>query len=259
MINTTLYHELEQRGLEFISARDVPDFLERADEVSLPSWPEFMLHDSVANMYWSELNSQHADFQYALVEKRSSRWMAVGNSIPLFWNQPFSELPDEGWDWALRTGMESSMRPNTLCALAIQILPEFRGMGLSSMMIRIMKGLGETAGLNKLIAPVRPNQKSEYPQLSMDEYMAKTSMGFSIDPWVRTHQRLGAHILHVCHKAMHIEGSIEDWEGWTGIRFPHSGSYTIPHALNSLIINVEKDLGHYVEPNVWMVHTLERK
>jgi hypothetical protein len=36
--------------------------------------------------------------------------------------------------------------------------------------------------------------------------------------------------------------------------FPESGDYIVPGALVPVQIDRERDLGHYVEPNVWMRH-----
>jgi hypothetical protein len=40
------------------------------------------------------------------------------------------------------------------------------------------------------------------------------------------------------------------------MKFPQSGLYIIPGALVSIEMDVEKDEGVYIEPNVWMVHPL---
>ena len=47
---------------------------------------------------------------------------------------------------------------------------------------------------------------------------------------------------------------IREWEKWTGMRFPESGKYIVPGALVPVQIDCERDLGSYVEPNVWMYH-----
>jgi hypothetical protein len=38
------------------------------------------------------------------------------------------------------------------------------------------------------------------------------------------------------------------------MKFPQSGEYIIPGALNPIEMNIEKDEGLYIEPNVWIVH-----
>ena len=50
-----------------ITAADRPDLRERADEVTLPAWPEFILHDP-ASRRWNELYERFPRSQFALVE-----------------------------------------------------------------------------------------------------------------------------------------------------------------------------------------------
>lgn len=38
------------------------------------------------------------------------------------------------------------------------------------------------------------------------------------------------------------------------MRFPESGEYIVEGALVPVEMDVERDRGTYVEPNVWMVH-----
>ena len=254
ILTPELLAQLERLKLELVLASDQAGFLEKADVVSIPSWPEFMMNDAVANRYWRALNERHAAFQFALVERESGNWIAVGNSIPVHFSGPLENLPDKGWDWALLTGMESSETPNLLCALAIQILPDHRGGGLSTLMIKIMKAIGHAAGLDQLIAPVRPNKKCDYPLIPMEAYVEWSRADERFDPWLRVHQRLDARILKVCPEAMRIVGSIPEWEAWTGLSFQTSGEYIIPGALNPITIDMDRDEGLYIEPNVWMLH-----
>ena len=44
------------------------------------------------------------------------------------------------------------------------------------------------------------------------------------------------------------------WADWTGGAFPASGAYVVPGALAPVHIDLERDLGRYVEPNVWVEH-----
>ena len=55
---------------------------------------------------------------------------------------------------------------------------------------------------------------------------------------------------------MRIAGTVAQWEEWTELAFPESGSYVVPGALVPVEIDREQDEGLYVEPNVWMVHSL---
>jgi hypothetical protein len=51
---------------------------------------------------------------------------------------------------------------------------------------------------------------------------------------------------------MRIEGTREEWEGWTGMAFPADGDYTVPGAL--VPVTFADGRGVYVEPNVWFRH-----
>ena len=55
---------------------------------------------------------------------------------------------------------------------------------------------------------------------------------------------------------MKISGTISDWENWTGMKFPESGRRIVQGALNRVDINLERDEGIYIEPNVWVEHKL---
>ncbi len=74
------------------------------------------------------------------------------------------------------------------------------------------------------------------------------------DPWLRVHWRLGAEFLKVAPEAAVITGAVAEWEEWTGMRFPESGEYVVPGALQPSTINREQDVGRYEDPNVWMRH-----
>lgn len=255
-LGTALESELKTLKYHVVTAAETAGFLDKADAVSIPSWPEFMLHDEVANKYWITMHKQHPAFQFALVENDSKRWIAVGNSIPVKWQDKLEDLPDEGWDWALTSGIEDE-NWNMLSAIAIQVHPDHRGKRLSSLMIRIMTAIGRSKGFNKLIAPVRPNLKHENPIMDMDLYIRWRDFDILYDPWLRVHEKLGARIIKVCHKAMRIVGTVKTWEQWTGRSFLKSGEYIVKGALVPVNIDVEKDSGVYVEPNVWMVHEID--
>jgi GNAT superfamily N-acetyltransferase len=135
--------------------------------------------------------------------------------------------------------------------------PDYQSQGLSTKMVQAMRGIAKSKGFKHLVAPVRPNQKSKYPLISIDDYLQwRNEEGLPFDAWLRVHVRAGAKIIKPCHQAMTIRGSHADWESWTGLKFPQSGEYYIPKALNPMQMNVEKDEGIYIEPNVWLVHEI---
>jgi hypothetical protein len=56
----------------------------------------------------------------------------------------------------------------------------------------------------------------------------------ALDPWIRTHQRLGAEILSAAPASQTMTGTVAEWERWTGMAFPESGDYAIPGGLSLL-------------------------
>jgi hypothetical protein len=57
---------------------------------------------------------------------------------------------------------------------------------------------------------------------------------------------------------MRIPGTIGEWEEWTGLEFPGTGSFIIPGALNPVTVDQEADSVLYIEPNVWVLHEVVR-
>jgi len=243
-----------------IFQRDLADYRERTRDLAAAAWPEFMRHDPIANENWHELFDRFEEYQFALWDTENSLMAAMGNSLPFYWEHPFEELPERGWDWVFLKAVEdhrSGVTPNTQSAIQIAIHPEYQGQRLSTQMIRVMAGIGSSNGFRYLVAPVRPNQKSQYPLIGIDDYITWTNEEtLPFDAWLRVHVRAGARIVKPCHEAMTVVGTCAEWEAWTGLKFMQSGKYYIAGALNPMEMNVEKDQGVYVEPNVWMVHTL---
>jgi len=246
--------------LRIIKPDDLPEYEDRADEIAVSSWPEFMLHDEVANRNWHELFDRFSEYQFAMMDVETNRMAAMGNSVPFYWGQALEDLPEGGWDWVFLKAIDdhkNGVQPNFQSAIQVAIHPEYQNLGLSGKMVKAMGAIGRANGFASLIAPVRPNQKSIYPLISIDDYITwKTDEGLAFDPWLRVHERMGGRIIKPCHKAMVIRGTRAKWETWTGMKFPQSGEYSIPGALNPIHMDIEKDEGVYIEPNVWMVHAL---
>jgi hypothetical protein len=62
-------------------------------------------------------------------------------------------------------------------------------------MIERMREIGHAHGLDTLIAPVRPTLKHRYPLTPIERYITwRRPDGTDLDPWLRTHERLGAEL-----------------------------------------------------------------
>jgi GNAT superfamily N-acetyltransferase len=238
-------------SLRFYTAAERFDLREQRAELQ-KGWPLFMMHDPVGWDRWGSLYREFAELSFFLCD--GDELVAEGNSIPV---RIEDELPDEGWDWALGDGGRAAGEPNAVSALQVNVLRSRRGAGLSAVMLEKMRQLAVERGFRELVAPVRPSLKSSYPLTPIGRYVEwRRDDGLLFDPWLRTHERLGAELVRVCARSMEIPGTVEEWEEWTSMRFPESGRYVVPGALEPVEIDVEADRGVYVEPNVWMRHRL---
>jgi hypothetical protein len=142
--------------------------------------------------------------------------------------------------------------------LLVGIQPKVKSSGLSAEMLRHMKQLARRHGLSSLVAPVRPTLKELYPLTPMERYARwRRSDRLLFDPWLRTHERLGARLAGIALKGNVFRGTVSEWERWTGLWLPDSGEYVVRGAMNPVTIDRERDEGILTEPNVWMVHAVQ--
>lgn len=244
-------------GIEVYSLAERPDL--EAGLRSLPSaFPEFMYHDAVVDRYWDALFTDFSGFQIAVCDPGGGI-LAAGHCIPIHWDGSLERLPG-GLDGVLERGvrgMAEGRAPTVVSALLAVVPPAHRGRGLSSVVLNAMKAVAAGRGLGALIAPVRPTMKDRYPLTPMELYARwERDDGLPFDPWLRVHRRLGARFLEVAPESMVIEGTVSEWEEWTGMRFPESGPYVVQGALQPVVMDLERDRGVYKEPNVWMRHSV---
>ena len=250
---------MEELNYKMLTGDKVKNLLSRADELATKLWPEFMLHDEIGNRHWEDLYETFDQYQFALEDEDTGELFATANSIPLRYDGDLYDLPNQGWDWAIQKGVKDALDgtvPNLLCAIQIAIAKDYQDVGLSPLIIDLMKELTDDDKLLALIAPVRPIFKSKYPLTSIDDYIEWMNNDEQFDPWLRVHERAGASMIGPCHEAMTISGTIKEWESWTNTKFPKSGKYIIPGALVPIEMDLEKDRGTYIEPNVWMAHPI---
>jgi GNAT superfamily N-acetyltransferase len=243
----------------FVTLEQRPDLADQVRRLSAEVWAEFLQHSAVCNRHWRRLYSTFARFQLVLCE-HADTVIAAGHAIPLLWDGTNNDLPS-GLDGVLERGVEDAdhgRMPTTLSALAAMVAPGHQRRGLSTAILRAMRSNAAAHGLTALIAPVRPTLKHRYQLTPIERYVRWTqSDGSPFDPWLRVHWRLGAEFLQVAPRSMVITGTVQEWETWTGMRFPESGLYVVPEALQPVAIDLENDCGRYEDPNVWMRHATE--
>ena len=238
-----------------ITTSDRPDLAEQSGAALLADWPEFILHDRCAPELMGRAWEYFPEFDVRLLEDGAV--CAGGWAVPLRWNGTAGDLPD-GYDGALTSalaGYRSAAAPDTLCVMAVAVRPDRQRAGLAGQVITALRDRAARAGLGRVVVPVRPTLKSRYPLISMADFaMWARGDGLHMDPWIRTHQRLGAEILCPAPRSMIVTGTVAEWQGWAGMAFPQTGRYVVPGALDLVEIDTERDHGSYVETNLWMRH-----
>jgi hypothetical protein len=246
-------------SLRAVTCAERPDLWQRSDDEITGVWPEYNMHGDVLNEYWGRLEEEFADFQFVLHNEESDAVLAQGHSIPCAWDGTVAGLP-AGIDgliedaFALRA---TDGAPTALSALAIEIPPAHQRQRLSEPMLGAMREIAARHGLADLIAPLRPTWKERYPLTPIERYAAwAREDGLPFDPWIRLHVRLGAEILGPEARSLRITGTVAEWEAWTALPFPESGSYVFPHGLAPLEVDRASDRAEYWEPNVWVRHRI---
>jgi GNAT superfamily N-acetyltransferase len=238
-----------------ITTSDRPDLAGQDSAALLAGWPEFILHDRCAAELMGRAWERFPEFDVRLLE--DGVVAAGGWAVPLRWAGAAAELPD-GYDGALTSalaGHPAPAAPDTMCVMAVAVRPDRQRAGLAGQVITALRDRAAGAGLPRVVVPVRPTLKSRYPLASMADFARwARDDGLHMDPWIRTHQRLGAEILCPAPRSMIVTGTVAEWEGWTGMAFPQAGRYVVPGALDLVEIDTERDLGSYVETNLWMRH-----
>jgi GNAT superfamily N-acetyltransferase len=233
------------------------------DEDLRGQWPRFMLHAPSSDYFFAEgVLERYRDWiLLCWDDARPERLAARAFSVPVaLAGEDRPRLPDGGWDTIVRWAHADLMagRPtDAASALEVLVRSEYQGHGLSTRMLTHMRANAARLGARRLVAPVRPTGKAAEPRTAMAEYAARRrDDGLAADPWLRTHERLGARIVRVAPTSFVVPGSLAQWREWTGLPFDHSGEVEVPGALVPVHCSIEHDHAVYTEPNVWMEHPL---
>jgi GNAT superfamily N-acetyltransferase len=241
---------------EVVTAAERPDLWAavRSEGRFASVWPEYNLHGNHTPRYFGALVPAHAAFQVLVIDRRTDSVVARGRTIPFRWDGTLEDLPT-GIDAVGRRAVDEDQGPTALSALAAEVHQQHQGQGLSSLVIQAMGAAARTRDLHPLVAPVRPTWKDRYPLTPIDQYARWTRAdGASFDPWIRVHTRLGGSVLRAEPESMEFSHPVRDWERWVDLEFPEDGTYVFPGGLAPLIVT--NGVGHYWEPNVWIVHDL---
>ncbi len=240
-------------------------FLKRGEEterLAKGAWPSYLssygdMEDPPPPTSLTEEEVENRFKRWGIRSVSNQRLVAYASAVLIPADCSSDDLPDEGWHFALNA-QYSSESPTALGLLSATVDPDFRKLGFSSLLIKAAKIIARDENVKCIIVPVRPSQKSNFPDISIEEYLnKKTEDGFIFDPWLRTHVRLGGEILNICHQSVVAKGSVGQWQQWLNRTFGSSGDYLVPEGLVPLKIDLERNIGIYCEPNVWVRYQLE--
>jgi hypothetical protein len=241
---------------EIVSIAERPDL---ADPMwDMPNdWPPFMKADPIGELLFMRLPQVFPDWQIVALDAVGA---VVGkvNAIPFAWSRDTADLPGGGWDEIQLQGyadQAKALAPNAVSLLEARIVPGLRGTGLAPVLLGAMRDRVRAAGMADLFGPVRPSGKTTDPLLPMADYLRlRRPDGLLQDPWLRTHERLGATVVGVCPSSMTVAAPLSRWRGWTGLPLLESGPVAVPGAISPVHVSVPDDVAVYVEANVWMHH-----
>ena len=239
---------------EPITVRPRPD--DQMNALFADGWPAFITADREVKRHIGAVRSLFADLELVLLDV-DDVIVASGWGVPLRWDGEPANLPGGYTDAMSRavTGRTAGEVPDTFVIMAAQVHPDRRGHGLAGELLTALVQLAEDRHWTRVIAPVRPTLKDRYPLTPIESFATWTREdGAPLDPWIRTHWRLGARIIGTAPRSQTMTGSLAEWEAWTGMRLPEPGDYVIPDGLSALHIEQDAATGTYVEPTVWLQH-----
>lgn len=221
------------------------------------AFPAYITADQEAKAYIGRVRECFADLNIILVEDDQVP-VATGWAVPIGWIGNLAGLPTGYTDTIRRAveGHEAGERPDTLVICGAIVRPGRTGQGLAAHLLTALRGLAPQAGCQRILAPVRPTLKPAYPLIPIETFAHWTRPdGAPLDPWLRTHWRLGGKIIAAAPRSQTMTGTVAEWETWTGMALPATGDYVIPGGLSILHVDTGEDLGTYTEPNVWVRHS----
>ena len=238
---------------EILTTRERPDLHPQFVDAFRGLWPEFIFHSPVSNELFPRVAEQFPDFDVTGV--RDGVVVAGAWGVSVAWDATLADLP-AGYDDALvRAFAQLGRVPDTLVIMAAAVRRGHQGHGLAGLVLEELRARARRHGLDRVIVPVRPTLKARYPLTPMAEFSRwRHDDGTHLDPWIRVHERLGARVLQPAERSMVVSGTVAQWESWTSMRFPATGAYVVPDALDLVMIDRERDFGVHIEPNLWMQH-----
>jgi len=219
------------------------------------AFPAFIVADKIAAAYIGRVREWFVELSIMLVDEADNP-VACGWGVPISRDGTVTDLP-YGYTDTTRRAVDGHLRgdaPDTFVICGI-VNRAHAGGGHAVALIEALRDRGLASGCERVIAPLRPTLKPSYPLTPIDTYAQWTrDDGTPLDPWLRTHVRMGARVIATAPHSQTMTGTVSEWQTWTGMAFPSTGDYVIPQGLSTLYLDHELDLGTYTEPNIWVQH-----
>ena len=107
----------------------------------------------------------------------------------------------------------------------------------------------------QLVGQPKNSGRRSFPLVGIDEYASWTrDDGLPLDPWLRTHVRIGGRILGTAPASQVLRAPVAARAEWTGTAFRTSGDHVVPGGLGPLRIDLDADPGTMTEGDVWLQH-----
>jgi len=239
--------------VERFDAREWPD--EQLEPLFGDAFPKFIVADPVAAAYIKRVREFFGEYDIMLLDDGVP--VATGWGVPIRWDGTVTDLP-WGYTDTTRKAVEEHERdatPDTFVICGGIVDRNRARTGLAGRLIEALRDLEAAKGCERVIAPIRPTLKTAYPLTPIDVYAAWTREdGAALDPWLRTHLRIGGTLLATAPHSQTMTGTVAQWQEWTGMVFPSTGEYVIPQGLSTLYVDRERDVCTYTEPNIWVRH-----
>ena len=240
-----------QLTISVLAAR--PDLAEAMWGMDTP-WPEFMRHDPIGGLFYSNVEARFAEF-VLVGQDDAGQVVALAFSIPFPLDA--TSCPLNGWDGVIRNGVLAAFARRTTRRHLRDRDRDPPRSPKPGCRHRCSSRCATTPHATASPSSSRRSgpATSRTSTTPMDDYAFQVrDDGLPVDPWLRVHVRAGGVIDKVAPRSMVIPGTLEEWREWTGLPFDETGPVEVPRALAPVWCDVEHGTATYVEPNVWLRH-----
>ncbi|MDN5798325.1 MAG: hypothetical protein L0H79_21605 [Intrasporangium sp.] len=179
--------------VETMGPRDRP--ADHRDQLFGDGWPTFITADQVVTRHIGTVRRLFADLELVLPDEHDVPG-AAGWAVPVRWDGTPEQLPD-GYTVALVRAVQGHEQGRTADTLVVRPGPPGPARpGPGRLVLDRDAPACRAARLGASRRPGPPTLKSRYPLTPIEQFATWTrNDGLPLDPWLRTHIRLGAPII----------------------------------------------------------------